>query len=363
MVVSLQRGGGSKDTWVLSDGPVAETTLLAPTAQPIALNRGGGYLPSRIADDLFWLGRYVQRAEAAARTGRTAVSRLIDVSGVEALPAVRALVRTLRGDKPAGPLDHDLIEAIFLKLRPATASIHRLARMLRDRISVDAWRILQAINRDVSGFQVDPADPCSGVPDLLDGLIPAFAACVGLSTDSMTRGQAWRFLDLGHRIERAMATAQLLRDTLVEVPEDEASLIEALLEISDSSLTYRRRYLTRLEVHALVDLLVADEANPRSVAYQAEEILRHLEALPHDWMHPREGQDRQRAAKLRSSLQAADIEAACETNLGRRVALDALLGGTLDELALLADAIARIYFTHATVPRGLLVPGQQEPTT
>ena len=95
LVVSLQKGGGSKDTWILDDKPVQETTLLASPLEPVPLSRGGGDLPSRIADDLFWLGRYVQRAEALVRIGRSALGRLIDVSGVEARVAVRSLTRAL----------------------------------------------------------------------------------------------------------------------------------------------------------------------------------------------------------------------------------------------------------------------------
>ena len=80
LIVSLQKGGGSKDTWILADGPVEETSLLASPLEPVPLSRGGGDLPSRVADDLFWLGRYVQRAESQVRIGRSALSRLIDLS-------------------------------------------------------------------------------------------------------------------------------------------------------------------------------------------------------------------------------------------------------------------------------------------
>ena len=75
-IVSMHKGGGSKDVWILTDGPVEETTLLAPASQPVALSRGGGDLPSRIADDLFWLGRYTQRAEATVRIALTSSAPL-----------------------------------------------------------------------------------------------------------------------------------------------------------------------------------------------------------------------------------------------------------------------------------------------
>ena len=364
LIVSLQKGGGSKDTWILADQPVQETTLLASSLHPVALSRGGGDLPSRIADDLFWLGRYVQRAESTVRIARSALGRLIDVSGIEARVAVRALIRALGAGAVGGPPDRDLVGAVLgppesFGLRQMTASVHRLARLLRDRISIDAWRVLQGIEREVSRFQVDPADPCSGVPDLLDGLVASFSAFAGMAMDSMTRGQGWQFLDLGHRLERAIGVSRLLRDTLVETAEDEGPLLEAVLEICDSSITYRRRYLTRLEAHALADLLLADDSNPRAVAYQAARIVEHLNSLPREAIHPHQSADRRIALKVQTSLQLADLGAACGTDGGRRPVLDALLGGLLADLAELSETIAALYFTHAVVPRGLKSPGQE----
>ncbi|HZE96169.1 MAG TPA: circularly permuted type 2 ATP-grasp protein [Planctomycetota bacterium] len=358
LIVSMQKGGGSKDTWILADQPVQEATLLASSLQPVALSRGGGDLPSRIADDLFWLGRYVQRAESTVRIARSALGRLIDVSGIEARVAVRALTRALGGVNGGESPDRDLIQAFLgppesFGLRSTAASIHRLARLLRDRISVDAWRILQGIEREVVRFEVDPGDPCSGVLDLLDGLVASFSAFAGMSIDSMTRGQGWRFLDLGHRLERAICVVRLLRDTLVDTAEEEGPLLEAVLEICDSSITYRRRYLTRLEAHALADLLLADETNPRAVAYQAVEIHRHLDALPHESNHPQQHADRQRALRLRSAVQLANLTTACEASGGKRPGLEALLREILCELAGVSDAIASLYFTHAVVHRGL----------
>lgn len=358
LVVSLQKGGGSKDTWVVTDGPVKEASLLPSPTQPLILNRSGGDLPSRVADDLFWLGRYVQRADAAVRVGRSALGRAQGVQPGWTGSAVGALLRSWKGLNADGPLEQTIVAALLEPmggsgLRTAAAALHRLARLSRERISVDAWRLLQGIERDLARFRVDPAEPSLGIAALLDGLVVRFAAFDRMTIDSMTRGQAWRFLDLGHRIERAMAVARVLRDTLVDVVEDDPMLFEALLEITDSSLTYRRRYFTRLEPCALVDLLLADESNPRAVAYQVAEIERHLESLPHEWAHPRQGVDRQRALKLRTSLQTADLQAACAASGGRRVALEGLLARTWDQLAQLAESVGQIYFTHATLQQGL----------
>src|SRR6202043_4096363 len=116
-------------------------------------------------------------------------------------------------------------------------------------------------------------------------LIVTLAAFVGLASDSMTRGQAWRFLDMGRRIERVLFISRFLKDTLVENGADPV-LLEAVLDISDSSLTYRRRYLTHLEAHAIADLLLADESNPRGTAFQLAQLEQHLNALPRESAQP-----------------------------------------------------------------------------
>lgn len=359
LVVSLQKGGRSKDTWILSDGPVSPVTLLPSSSQPIPLSRGGSDLPSRIAEDLFWLGRYGERTDAQARLARAALTLMTDPSGVENGHAIKILTSACRAKsfKSAGmELEREFIEAFLGKgngegLRSTVANVHRLARILRDTVSTDAWRILQKIYRTVSNFKTGPRESAAGVLELLDSLIVTLAAFVGLSADSMTRGQAWRFLDMGRRVERVSFITQLLRDTLVE-PGADPVLLEAVLEIADSSLTYRRRYLTHLETHAIADLLLADESNPRAVAFQLGLIEQHLGALPHDTAHPDRNYDQRLLLKLRTSIQLADFAKLCALPLDRRrEGLDALLSGILDQSGQLSEAIAQQYFSHAVVSR------------
>ena len=368
LVVSLQKGGGSKDTWILADGPVSEVTLLSPSSQPLELSRGGGDLPSRVADDLFWLGRYVQRAEGIVRLTRCVLNRLLDQSGLENPRTIEALIRALIG-KPGLRLghrtEHELVEAVFAPYRPdglrsTVGHVHSLARVLRDRISADAWRILQTIERDVSSFsgEVDE-DHAPGVVELLDKLVVNFAAFMGLVMDSMTRGQSWRFLDMGHRIERALALSKLIQATLIDVAPEDSSLLDAVLEVADSSLTYRRRYVTHFEVAAVVDLLVADETNPRAVAFQISAIEEHLSALPRESTHPHRNPDRQTALKLRTQLKLVDLRPACTPTAGRRNVLDDLLTGAIEDLATISESLSHMYFSHAKASRRFFASGQE----
>src|ERR1700732_5117774 len=171
LVVSLQKGGRSKDTWILSEGPVSPVTLLPSTTQPIAISRGGSDLPSRLAEDLFWLGRYSERTDAQARLARGAIARMIDQAGFDSAHAVQVLASAWRS-KPmrstGADLEREFMEAMLGKpmgvgLRGTVANLHRLARVLRDTISTDAWRILQEAYRAVSNFRASPSDPASGI--------------------------------------------------------------------------------------------------------------------------------------------------------------------------------------------------------
>ena len=359
LVVSLQKGGRSKDTWILSDGPVSPVTLLPSSSQPILLSRGGGDLPSRIAEDLFWLGRYAERTDAQARLARGALSRMIDQSGVESAHAIQVLASACRPKSISSigaKLEREFVTGVLGEanaegLRSTVANVHRIARILRDTVSTDAWRILQDIYHTAVKFKINPAEPSAGVPELLDSLIVTLAAFVGLAADSMTRGQGWRFLDMGRRVERISFIAHLLQDTLVD-PGADPVLLEAVLEIADSSLTYRRRYMTHLETHAIADLLLADETNPRAVAFQLALIDLHLAALPRDIAHPDRNHDQRVLLKLRASIQLANFAELCSASPERRRdAFDSLLSGIRDQIGFLSNAIAQLYFSHAVVSR------------
>jgi uncharacterized circularly permuted ATP-grasp superfamily protein/uncharacterized alpha-E superfamily protein len=374
--ISMQAGAGSKDTWVVSGGPVSTFSLLPPSSQPIALSRGGGDLPSRVADNLFWLGRYAERAEAIARLTRTICLRLSDqtdprlVEGSELTPLFVALYMqthaTLSPPPPSAvPLSAEdrLTMAIFDgqhagTLRATIRSTHRVAGVIRDRISADTWRVLTALDQEIR--EVDRgigSYHVAALARLMDRLVLNMAALSGMVMESMTRGQAWRFLDMGRRLERAINVVFLLRAALTSTIEREGQLLEAVLETADSSITYRRRYLASLQATPVVDLLLSDETNPRSVGYQLAALAAHLGELPG---HARAQSSAEQRLVLSSleRVRPADMAMLCALDgRGQRPHLAALLEQVGRDLPHLSEALSASYLSHALLSRQLAEDG------
>jgi uncharacterized circularly permuted ATP-grasp superfamily protein/uncharacterized alpha-E superfamily protein len=374
--ISIERGAHSKDTWVVSGGQVNAFTLLPPPSQPVTLSRGGGELPSRVADGLFWLGRYAERADSMARLARTIVARLAeppDSAGIDTAELTR-LLAALRSQTEAGPSQtilnyviypsplHELFFAMFDDEAPGTLratirAAHDAGRVIRDRVSMDTWRILATLDQEMREVpsQEDLGSQALGtLATLLDRLVMTLAALSGVVMESMTRGQAWRFLDMGRRLERAIALVRLLSTTLAASTPREGPLLEALLEVADSGMTYRRRYLAKLQVPAVVDLLLTDETNPRSVTFQLAALSEHLTTLPRDPAQSGRTPEQLIAIDSLSRLQDADVAQMCNVTAasdtdtaGRRPALIALLLQLGRDLPALSDALSGSYLNHA----------------
>jgi uncharacterized circularly permuted ATP-grasp superfamily protein/uncharacterized alpha-E superfamily protein len=387
LVVSMQQGGGSKDTWVLSTGPVSTFSLLSSSIKPLELSRGGHDLPSRAADNLYWLGRYADRAEALVRLLRGIVVRLTEKSGLAEVPELPTLLRALSlqakelpglavtGTEQRATPEEQTLVVCFDSDRPGSLastlkSLRRVAGMVRDRISADMWRVLSNLElggpwawkpRDGKvGYPIDHASaldsrrPLSDVLDLLNRTVSTLAAFGGLAMESMTRGQGWRFLDMGRRLERALKMVGLLGSTLVTAGNQEGPLLEALLEIADSSMTYRRRYLGSLQPAAVLDLLLADETNPRSLAFQLVALADDVDNLPWDAPLPGRSPEQRIMLSALTALRLADIDQLARAGAdGQRAHLGDLLGRLEADLPILSDAISHHYLSHLQTARHL----------
>ena len=247
--MTLQRGGRTADAWVLSDRPVAETTLL-PTPDRISINRTTGALPSRAAANLFWMARYVERAEATLRLVRALVNRATETD--EAAAAVNAQICSLLGTWTAIPTDLPnarpaLVASAALQRRDLVGALPYIASaaqsaasVIRDRFSPDAWRALTDLVEMINApFDEGPTE--SAMFERINGALRIVASFSGLAQENMSQLAGWRFLELGRRIERAIVASRFVRQLAFSAELDGA--LDVLLELADSQITYRLRYV------------------------------------------------------------------------------------------------------------------------
>jgi len=217
LTVSMQRGGGSKDTWVLSGGPVDQFSLLPPAGSPVDITRAGGDLPSRVADNLYWLGRYIERLDNDARLLRTTATKVATgaVSPRDALE-LRLLGRLLsqanlmdRATALSAPENAAFQQGLATVgadnrgLMTVLDAIQRLTSSMRERFSVDMITAAGPVMADVRQRLTSARGQLDPLLAALDEIVQFVAILSGLAQENMTRGTGWLFLDLGRRIERA----------------------------------------------------------------------------------------------------------------------------------------------------------------
>ena len=367
--ISMQTGGSSKDTWVTSATPVEEVSLLLESAQKVELRRTGNNLPSRLADNFFWLGRYSERADATARLLRSALLRFNPESTGNTQPMLQPLLQTLatQGQLPlhteepelyqnSEAFEAELLAAIFDPGRPGSLrqtaeQLQRLAVVVRDRTSNDMWRVLNQLNDRFAQPASSLVMLAGDAVGVLTHTLLSLAAFQGLARENMTRAQAWRFIDMGLRLERAMYLGTMLEATLHAPEAENPSLLEAVLEVADSSITFRSRYNLLATVPAVFDLLLLDDKNPRSVLFQIKQLMKHFNKLPAE-REDVEGSGKRILQRCLSRLERADARelagpreqwAASETAL--------IIRETLEYLPQISNAIAATYFAHSAISR------------
>ena len=364
-VVSMQRGGFSKDVWVLSKAPVEEVTLLSQgtTAE---LRRVGNNLPSRLADNFFWLGRYAERADSTARLLRSALIRFNPEAATDPRGFIRPILETLEDQSQLtiakGPMGAEEIEAGLLaavydlrlpgSLRALSERVQQLAVFVRDRTSTDVWRALHQWGECVTPAYTSGPVLVQEAVGSINRLLLLIASFYGFARENMTRAQGWRFIDMGQRIERGIYLCSLLDRTLRASEADNPSLLEALLDVADSTLTYRSRYTLVPSIAAVYDLVLLDETNPRSLIFQLLQLEKHFERLPREPQAalPSAGQRilietvaRVRLLDPRELLQAGGAWHESETAI--------VVQECLRALPRLGEAIAVNYFAHSAISR------------
>jgi uncharacterized alpha-E superfamily protein len=337
------------------------------------LYRGEGTdLPSRAADHLFWLGRYAERAEHLARVLRCILIRLTGEFGASGSSEWDSLMKLydclasphsrLSEESPQGHLDpwrdleQEILSLIFEpersdSLDSVLSRAARAAAQVRNSLSSDTLRV-------VSQFGATHTSPWGYASTgealaVLNRCIGILAALRGIEMENITRGPGWHFLSLGRRIERSIHLVDLFRGIIVPLSPRTWPTLEMLLEVADSSMTYRSRYFTVLQAAPVLDLLMNEKSNPRSLAFQLQDLVEHcrwLSGRPSGAAWPVAKQ--RRLEEAAADLLGADVRVLCEPEEGgSHEALDQLLAATGAALPALSDAITQVYFSHAEMER------------
>jgi uncharacterized circularly permuted ATP-grasp superfamily protein/uncharacterized alpha-E superfamily protein len=363
----------SKDVWVLMEEGADIMGPGNPHVPNLPVRRTAADMPSRVADNFFWFGRYLERLETAARLTRAMLVRLSragllprDLPELKALTACLVEADVLSGEVATsagtGFLAEMLLRAMMRDsgaLAHLTAQVQSLAETLRDRLSAEMYTMVAHGGRGLKGARLalrgrpaaaGGASDGGGrggaslgvMADLSQRVLEFSAAVSGYAAENMVRGGGRLFLDLGRRIERGFAITTQLAFALEQPPERiEAGLLLAL-ELCDSMLTYRNRYAGVIQPALVLDLVLADQENPRGLAYQlisARDILLVLDeradnALALMLAHP--------VAELSAII--ADVEAAPDQAVAASE-LPARLRVISGQVAALSNALRRQYFT------------------
>jgi uncharacterized circularly permuted ATP-grasp superfamily protein/uncharacterized alpha-E superfamily protein len=362
-VVSLQRGGSSADTWVLTEDAVDGFSMLPQPLRPQDIAAQRRIVTSRAAENLFWMGRYAERAEFSVRLARAIISRLGDDE--DDAPAVLEAMGKLalqHGLVPKGvpsPAQSPHGAVVFERALDAELSVAhgvtgveynlyaltRSASQIRERLSTEHWRLLldtaNGFRDECARAGADGVYSADEMLTVLARLAVQLAAITGAQTDRMTRDDGWRLLAIGRHIERLGALARVLRVLVDCHAFGNEQGFELALELFDSTITYRATYQSRVEMPSLIDLVVLNTDNPRALACVVRRMTREMQRLPADV-----------APELLTLLPAPytwpPLAVLCATDAaGKPAALLALLKQLSEGADSLSDAIGERFFTHA----------------
>jgi uncharacterized circularly permuted ATP-grasp superfamily protein/uncharacterized alpha-E superfamily protein len=350
----------TRDVWIVADGEVPpHRSLWQPTIDTARVQRSQRVIQSRVADDLFWLGRYAERTDWIMRVLRSALQPLRgDNAPAHVQGAARACLQALAirdethaatpgdGEADVDQLVHLLITAKDGRrtLDGTLDKLYRVANLTRDRLSLEAWRVLSHFRPGADWRRALVAAPPEALLDLIEDGLGWLAAFNGLMHENMTRNKGWSFLDMGRRVERAgnMSEAILWLFGHPLEREEEAGRLFFLLEVADSFITYRSRYRLDPMLPLVLDLLLLDETNPRSLAYQLSSISQHLSGMPQSKQGVSLTDERRLILSMLTSIRLADVEAFAKDS--SRMELQTAVRSQLRLLPQLTTAIERHYF-------------------
>ncbi len=359
-IVSNRFGGVSKDVWVIASEPERELEAVSVVDRPVPLSRGGLAVAGRVADNLFWVGRYSERIGVSARTLRGLARRFLETDmhprqdpQLRTLLFVVAHVTGAPSDflsSALGGTGGDLRaaleeEQLAASVRYNIGALLRAARAVRDQFSYDSWRVINAI-----GDENALLSPSVGNMAELERLLTLLAAFGGLSADSMTRGSRWQFLEVGRSLERALGILATLRGLRASGANNLDAPWQDILGFADSQTVFHLRYRSTPTADLVLDLLIDADSNPRSLVFQLLRIDTLLQGLSSTERPTAGSAEREilQAALLR--LRGQELPSVTGAR-GLDSDLDALLFALQDRLTALSDQINQDYFSNPDGPR------------
>ena len=414
LTISIQDGGVSKDTWVLAPEPEPHISLWQQRTGQMQVAGASAGLSSRAAENLFWVGRYAERAEGQARLLRIMLDkvkmgemgletsrlgqvsparRLTETFGEDArevseLTYLHSMLRSLTGltsshprfaNDSEQPLGNEIL-SIMLDTENSGSLVSTLqalvsaAYAVRDRWSTDTWRVMNSIENLCQTLEENiPQEQDTSAQILtdfvlqeaelaaLDQLMIFLSALSGLNAESMTQTIGWMSLDMGRRIERALLLIVLCRSSLVAVKDNwiEDLLLESVLAATESLITYRSRYRAALHFPTVLELLLLDNNNPRSLLYQLKRLEEQIRALPREKLGYRLSEEEQLILEALTQLQLSNTIdlAECSEHATQRTGLEKLLVRLAQILVDISDVLTQTYFSHVQRPQQLITTG------
>lgn len=362
----------NKDIWVANDQHLRTPSAASLLSRAPTLLRSDRNLPSRTADNLFWLGAYLERAESATRLFRSLFQHLSGEAAlgqqVAALDRLAALLvaqghMSARSSKRLLALGSssfvtELSTTIFDpdgddNLTRVLGNIERLSDLVRERLSPDMWRLLERLTQLPAKYANRPTRNLLVALSILNDMIDNLAAINGMISLNMTRANGWRFLDSGRRIERIRQTARLFRELALKPDAFEAGSLNLLLELSDCTITYRNRYSAQPTFELAADLLLADDSHPRSMLSQVLELRELMAGMPEVDPEGLPGPATKALFRMESPLRQLDTAhlKASRGRSGARPAVAKLTQQFEKDANLIISRLTVCYFSHASESR------------
>lgn len=362
----------NKDIWVATEQYVDTPSVASLLSRAQHIQRSDRNLPSRMADNLFWLGAYLERAESATRLFRSLFQHLSgeaalgqQVAALDRLAAVlvsqghlsaRRAKRLL--SKGSSSFVLELSATIFDpdgddSLTRILSNIERLADHVRERLSPDMWRLLERLTQLPAKYSNRPTRNLLTALSILNSMIDNLASINGMIALNMTRADGWRFLNAGRRIERVRQSAKLFRELTLRPSAAEAGSLNLLLELSDCTITYRNRYSAQPNFELTADMLLADDTQPRSLLSQVMALRELLAAMPEVDQAGLPGPAVKALIRMESTLRLLNTTDMKETRSrgGARPAVIKLTQQFEQDADLLTKRLTICYFSHATESR------------